>query len=351
LDTAYLEQNRREHELTKHASLRSLNPEALHQLRETGRCEFEIPEVAYDLDRPGHFMRRIRSVSLTIPCVAGPYTGVNCTVTLLRNSVRRVATGTSGYARRDDGSEPDPRFADDLRSIDSIVTSSGQSDAGLFEANLRDERYLPFEGAGAISRWRLELPQQYRSFDYRTIADAVLHIRYTARDGGDVLKAAAETNIRATLNALARASRGQGLAHLVSMRSDFPTEWYRLTTSTTNAANVEVELPISKDRLPFVFSDPSLTLTIKAVRGFAVPAPGKTPDFPAFVVLTPPSGTALAWSSADPNAPATRDAGANQAVAADDAHGKWKMSVRSQEVAQLEEQTADLLLVFHYEFA
>jgi hypothetical protein len=41
--------------------------------------------------------------------------------------------------------------------MQSIATSSGQADSGLFELNFRDERYLPFEGAGAISRWRLEL--------------------------------------------------------------------------------------------------------------------------------------------------------------------------------------------------
>ena len=40
LETAYLEQNRREFELTKHVSLAMLDPLALVQLRETGRCFF-----------------------------------------------------------------------------------------------------------------------------------------------------------------------------------------------------------------------------------------------------------------------------------------------------------------------
>src|SRR5262249_52057631 len=38
LDSAYLEQNRREYELTKNISLSSLDPFALVKLRETGRC-------------------------------------------------------------------------------------------------------------------------------------------------------------------------------------------------------------------------------------------------------------------------------------------------------------------------
>ena len=33
----------------------------------------------------------------------------------------------------------------------AIATSTAQSDAGVFEFNFRDERYMPFEGAGAVS--------------------------------------------------------------------------------------------------------------------------------------------------------------------------------------------------------
>jgi hypothetical protein len=39
----------------------------------------------------------------------------------------------------------------------------------MFEANLRDERFLPFKGAGAESTWKLELPVRFRQFDYDTI--------------------------------------------------------------------------------------------------------------------------------------------------------------------------------------
>jgi hypothetical protein len=54
----------------------------------------------------------------------------------------------------------------------------------LFELNLRDERFLPFEGAGAISTWRLEIPNDVPQFDFESISDVVLHIRYTCREAG-----------------------------------------------------------------------------------------------------------------------------------------------------------------------
>jgi Tc toxin complex TcA C-terminal TcB-binding domain len=35
--------------------------------------------------------------------------------------------------------------------LQSIVTSSAQNDSGMFETNLRDERFLPFENSGVVS--------------------------------------------------------------------------------------------------------------------------------------------------------------------------------------------------------
>jgi hypothetical protein len=215
MDLAYLEGHKREYEITKHVSLAQIDPLALVALRQTGRCEFNIPEVLYDFDCPGHYMRLIKSVSVTIPCVAGPYTGVFCTLTLLSSSVRTDAGG-SRYERSGD----DSRFADDFSAVQSIVTSGAQADAGLFETNLHDERYLPFEGAGAISTWRLELPPEIRQFDYDTISDVVVHVRYTAREGGASLRQSATLNSRELAAQVAP-------VRLFSARHDFPTEWAR----------------------------------------------------------------------------------------------------------------------------
>jgi hypothetical protein len=118
---------------------------------------------------------------------------VNCTLTLLRNSIRRSSAPGKEYERSGD---EDERFHDDVAAIQSIVTSSAQNDSGLFEMNLRDERSLPFEGAGAISRWRIELPSDLNNFDFASISDVVLHLRYAARDGGATLKTAASDSVR-----------------------------------------------------------------------------------------------------------------------------------------------------------
>src|SRR5262249_46679686 len=111
----------------------------------------------------------------------------------------------------------------------SMVTSTGQNDSGMFETNLRDERFLPFEGAGAESTWKLHLPKDYRFFDYNTISDVILHIRYTARQGVEPGK------VKTALDDLFQQTNQSNLALLFSLRHDFPTEWSAFVNSKTNA--------------------------------------------------------------------------------------------------------------------
>jgi Tc toxin complex TcA C-terminal TcB-binding domain/ABC toxin N-terminal region/Neuraminidase-like domain/Salmonella virulence plasmid 28.1kDa A protein len=248
METDYFERNKREYEITKHISLLSLDPIALIKLRQTGRYEVAIPEEVFDLDYPGHYLRRIKSVSLTIPCVTGPYTGVNCTLTLLKSSVRHRPGAAEGYARNDD-SDSDSRFRDSFGAIQSVVTSSGQNDSGLFETNLRDERYLPFEGSGAISSWRLEMPSEIRQFDYDTISDVILHIRYTAREGGQALKDKAVANLKAQIADATAA----GMVRLFSVRREFPSDWARFKNVklTDDVQTAELSLPLREEHYPY----------------------------------------------------------------------------------------------------
>ena len=67
LEAAYQEKRGYDFEIVKNISLQQLNPLALLQLRETGKCEFELPEILFDMGYPGHYMRRIKSVALTLP--------------------------------------------------------------------------------------------------------------------------------------------------------------------------------------------------------------------------------------------------------------------------------------------
>ncbi len=247
MEAAYLDQNRREYELTKTVSLALTDPIGLVRLRETGQCFVSLPEALFDMDHPGHYMRRIKSVSLTIPCVVGPYTGVHCTLALVRSSVRKNAATAGAYART---SDEDPRFADSLGAVQSIATSSGQNDAGLFEVNFRDERYLPFEGQGAVdSEWRIQLDKDANRFDFNTISDVLIHIRYTAREGGELLRAAA------------KAALPQAGVQLFSAKHEFSDAWHRfLNPPAASAADQTITMALTKDRFPFPVQGKTITI-------------------------------------------------------------------------------------------
>ena len=237
LEAAYLDQDRREYELNRTVSLGLLDLLALVRLKQTGECFVDLPESLFDLDHPGHYMRRIKSVSLTIPCVTGPYTGVHCTLSYLRGSVRRSTATAGGYART--GSD-DPRFADSAGTVQSIATSTAQNDAGLFQLDFRDERYLPFEGHGlADSQWRIVLDRDANHFDFDTITDVLIQVRYTAREGGEPLKAAA------------KAALLQGGVQLFSVRHEFSDAWYRFLHPADDAPDQSLELRLTADRFPF----------------------------------------------------------------------------------------------------
>ncbi|HEX8109188.1 MAG TPA: neuraminidase-like domain-containing protein [Kofleriaceae bacterium] len=254
LQAAHLNNNTRELELTKHVSLLQLDPEQLVRLRETGSCDFILPESLFDLDQPGHFYRRLKTVSVTLPCVTGPYHGVNATLTLVGHSIR-TSTNASGYGTTttDNGLPSDPaRFTYVASDNRSIAISTGREDAGMFEVNLRDERYLPFEAAGAISRWHLDLQQQNNRFDLATLSDVVLHARYTARDGGGALRQAASDAVSANPPPGAR-------VQLLSARTEFPDAYARLFAPT--GSGQRLDLALAAQHFPFVPASQQITIT------------------------------------------------------------------------------------------
>ncbi|BFT72396.1 neuraminidase-like domain-containing protein [Paenibacillus sp. P36] len=243
LEAAYQQERGYDYEIVKPISLYQINPLAVVQLREAGKCEFTLPEVLFDMDYPGHYKRRIKSVSLSIPCIVGPYTGVNATLSLLENKFRNTSIGGKDYV--EDTEQTDGRFSTFNIPISAIAASSAQNDSGVFELSFKDERYLPFEGAGVISRWRLEMPN-FRQFDYSKISDAILHVKYTSCEGGERLKSGAIKSLSKQLENMEQELNETGLHIALNLKHDLPGEWNVLRK------NGSIYLKIDKTRLPFM---------------------------------------------------------------------------------------------------
>ncbi len=248
LDLAYMDRDEREFELSKSISLAQLSPAALRDLQETGECELELPEALFDLDHPGHYLRRIRGVRLTIPAVVGPYSSLGVRLELDRHKTRMENTVTDADDYPEQPLEADARFRYGYGGGEAIATSSAVADGGVFNLDFRDERYLPFEYSGVASRWKLRLPTEVRSFDYRTISDVIMSIDYTARDGGEGLRDAAEGALAAQLNAL---FQGHELTQLVVVQDAMPNEWEQFLSPAEDATKQSLSLPIKGEYFPY----------------------------------------------------------------------------------------------------
>jgi hypothetical protein len=254
MERAYVCENTREYELTKHISLRLNFPLEFLRLKATGYCEIEIPEWMFDCDYPGQYLRRIKNVTLTLPAVVGPYTGVHCRLTLLSSVTRVEPYLIDPPAGCCNGEEPrngyeivpdDPRIVRRYAATEAIATSSGQNDSGMFELSFRDERYLPFEFHGGVSRWRIELPQENNQFDVDTLSDVVLHLNYTAREGGEVLRAAAN-------DVAQRHLPGAGV-RFFDFRHEFPDAWHRFREPHPDGhSKRQLDVRMRGDMFPFI---------------------------------------------------------------------------------------------------
>lgn len=240
LDKAYLEKNERRQEITQSFSLRQLDALALLHLKATGDSEgFTIPEWVFDMFYPGHYKRIIKSVRLSIPCVTGPYTNVPATLTLNSSEIRLKADWKNEPTGRSYG------------KMQSISTSSANNDGGLFEFNFRDERYLPFEGAGAAnSKWSLSLPSQYRPFDYNTISDVIIHISYTSKFDGVPVGDDYDSFVAQ------RITDAIGTKYLlISLKHDFPNEYAQLMGGD------DAKLKIGQTHFPYFAMDKTIKVT------------------------------------------------------------------------------------------
>jgi peptidoglycan hydrolase-like protein with peptidoglycan-binding domain len=326
MDAAYLQANVRELELTKHISLAEVSPLSLLALKAGGSCTVVLPEWLFDLDFPGQYRRRIKSVAVSIPCVAGPWTGVHATLTLNQSAIRMSNVVAASYGDPLTTSDP-TRFAPGIGSGTVIATSTGQNDSGVFELSAGDERYLPFEHAGAVSTWTLTLPARSNNFNVDSITDVIIHLRYTA-----VAADSAELTAQALSNLDAiQPTQGSGL---IALKNQFSTAWSRFL-SPAEGQDQELVVTIGPEHLPFFARGRTAALT---GLDLFVEAPGT--GAMEFTVVAP--GALTAFSGVAPAEAAFGNLRhATAGVTAATATGPWRFKVRQQGAADFHSLTPD----------
>jgi hypothetical protein len=276
LGKAYRDTSGRGLEITKRISLIELDPVALYRLTSTGVCEFSLTEDTFAHEFPGHFRRQIRTVAVSFAGGDGEPIRLNATLTQLGHKTVLEAD-PKAVKHLLDPTQPQPdTVRSDWRPTQQIVLSGGdQEETGLFELRLDDPRYLPFEGTGAVSTWRLAL----NGLRPPGLRDVTLIVRYTAQPGDEVFA-----------NAVKGMLKPYRAARFVDVAREFPEQWQEFL----DADRPELALPLTPAMFPgmsghqitgiysryestnggsarFVLGgDPALTLT----EGALLPTPG-----------------------------------------------------------------------------
>lgn len=173
MEAAYLQRNDRKLEITKTVSVRELletddKPWAtvVRDLGNNSGLEIKLEQGLYDADYPRQYLRRIKRISVTLPAVLGPYEDI-------------AAVLTQTYSKVQMSDTLDANAWENMRASQQIALSSGMDDDGMFTLNFDDERYLPFEGTGAVSNWNLKFTRSTPEL-LASLSDVIIRVSYTA---------------------------------------------------------------------------------------------------------------------------------------------------------------------------
>jgi hypothetical protein len=228
LDQHRFETAERKLQLTKTISLTRLDPFEFQRFRENGVMNFNTQMELFDRDFPGHYLRLIKRVRISVIALIPPVTGIQAT--LSTTGLSRVVVGSMGLFQT----------VLSRRDPESVALTSPRDATGLFELVPQSrEMMLPFESMGVDTDWELHMPKASNLFDYRTIADVLLTIEYTA-----INSYAYRQQVIRELDASISADRP------FSFRHQFADAWYDLHNPDQTTAPMTVSFSTCRDDFP-----------------------------------------------------------------------------------------------------
>lgn len=287
LDQHAFETRRRKLQLTKTLSLARLAPLEFQRFRETGVMTFATPMELFDRDFPGHYLRLVSRVSVSVVALVPPVQGIRAT--LANSGVSRVVIGPDIFQTVPIRREPE-----------QIALSAPMNATGLLDLEAQPDMLRPFEGCGVDGVWEFRMPRAANAFDFRTIADVLVTLDYTALDSPD--------HRAQVLSALPSSMRTE-LAF--GFRSHFPDQWFDLNNPAQSATPMRVGFRLLPEDVPPNLDGPRIEhvallaarrsraeLPIEALRLREAGAPGATGG-PARTVdglASTRTGSGAAWA-------------------------------------------------------
>jgi hypothetical protein len=328
LDQYAFETNKRKLQLTKTLSLARMGPAEFETFRRSGVLTFSTPMELFDRDFPGHYLRLIRRVRTSVIALTPPSHGIRATLSN-RGTTRAVIRGDAFQTvivRRDP---------------ETVALSSARDATGLFELEPQAEMLLPFEGLGVDGTWELRLPRAANAFDFRTIADVLLTVEYTAENDFSY-----QQQVLQELDPQVRADRA------FSFRHELADAWYDLHNPDQSSTPMAVKFSITRDDFP-----PNLdAMKLQHVALYFSRADGESMEIPVTYLRFAGSNGGVAVGGGATTIDgmiSTRrgNAGAWIAMIGRSPFGEWELALPTTATVKdyfKEEQISDILLVISY---
>lgn len=226
LDEFAFESNHRKLQLAETFSLARLLPAEFQRFRDSGRLPFATPMKLFDQGFPGHYLRLIKRVRISIVALVSPVQGVRAT--LIASGISRVVTGGDVFqsilVRRDP---------------EQIAFTSPSNATGLLDLEPEAGMLLPFESMGVDTHWELQLPKAANPFDFRSIADVLFTVEYTALQ-----------NFTYRKQVIQQLDDSISAERVFSLRDQFADAWYDLHNPEQAAMPMNVQFILSSEGFP-----------------------------------------------------------------------------------------------------
>ncbi len=234
LDQYAFETDKRKLNLSQTFSLSRMAPFDFEQFRQTGVLTFATPMSLFDQGFPGHYLRLIKRVRTSVIALIPPHHGIRATLTA--TGISRVVTGGDVFqqvvVRRD------PEL---------VALTSPISATGVFEMDVQSEMLLPFESMGVDTLWEFQMPRAANPFDFRTVADVLVTIEYTALNSFEYRQ-----QVIKTLDPKISGERS------FSFMNQFSDAWYDLHNPEQSATPMTVKFKTWREDFPANLDDPRI---------------------------------------------------------------------------------------------
>ena len=226
LDQYAFENDRRMLNLSQTFSLAALAPFEFEQFRASGVLPFTTPMHLFDRSFPGHYLRLIRRVRVSLIALVPPTQGIRATLT---------ASGLSRVVVQHESFQP----VVVRRDPEQVALTSSANATGVFELDSQPDLLLPFEAMGVDTSWEFQLPKAANPLDYNSIADVLVSIDYTALADPDYR--------RQVIEGLGRRVSAE---RSYSLRSDFQDAWYDLNNPSQSGEAVTIRFETRRTDFP-----------------------------------------------------------------------------------------------------